>query len=364
MVVKKQLIMLPGPTNVPDRVMQAMIRPIINHRGPEFHELYSGLVEKAKYAFQTKNDVFILTSSGTGGVECALSNVLSPGDEVLVPVNGVFSQRLKEKVETFGGKPVEVPIEWGKAATPEQLDAAADGHDIEAIAVVYNETSTGATVRGLKEIGKIARKHNAIYIVDAVSVLGGDELPTDNWGVDICVTGSQKCLACPPGLALISVSEQAWRTIENAKSRSYYFNLPKIREFQKRWETPFTPALPLFFALDEALDMLKEEGLEDRIRRHLICAEAFYSGVQELGLELFADEHWHSNTVIAVKNPTGIADKDIRDLMRERYGVIIAGGMGKLKGTMFRIGNMGIVSDVEVETTLEALKGALSQLRT
>jgi aspartate aminotransferase-like enzyme len=364
MVVKKQLIMLPGPTNVPDRVMQAMIRPIINHRGPEFHELYSGLVEKAKYAFQTKNDVFILTSSGTGGVECALSNVLSPGDEVLVPVNGVFSQRLKENVETFGGKPIEVPIEWGKAATPEQLDAAADGHDIEAIAVVYNETSTGVTIRGLKEIGKIAKKHNALYIVDAVSVLGGDELLTDNWGVDICVTGSQKCLACPPGLALISVSEQAWRTIENAKSRSYYFNLPKIREFQKRWETPFTPALPLLFALNEALNMLKEEGLEDRIKRHLVCAEAFYSGVQELGLELFADEHWRSNTVIAVKNPTGIEDKDIRDLMRERYGVVVAGGMGKLKGTMFRIGSMGIVSDVEVETTLEALKGALSQLGT
>jgi aspartate aminotransferase-like enzyme len=140
--------------------------------------------------------------------------------------------------------------------------------------------------------------------------------------------------------------------------------LPKIREFQKRWETPFTPALPLFFALDEALAMLIEEGLENRIKRHLVCAEAFYSGVKELGLELFANEHWRSNVVIAVKNPTGITDKDIRDLMRERYGVVVAGGMGKLKGTMFRIGSMGVVSDVEVETTLEALKGALSHLRT
>jgi aspartate aminotransferase-like enzyme len=364
MAVKKQLIMLPGPTNVPDRVMHSMIKPIINHRGPEFHELYSGLVEKAKYAFQTKNDVFILTSSGTGGVECALSNVLSPGDEVLVPVKGVFSQRLKEKVEAFGGKPIEVLIEWGKAPNAEQLEQAAKGHDVEAIAVVYNETSTGVTTRALKDIGKLARKHNALYIVDAISVLGGDELPTDDWGVDICVAGSQKCLACPPGLALISVSDRAWQTIESARSRAYYFNLSKIREFQKRWETPFTPALPLFFALDEALTMLKEEGLKKRIKRHLVCAEEFYRGIQELGLELFADEHCRSNTVIAVKNPAGVDDKDIRDSMRERYGVVIAGGMGKLKGTMFRIGSMGMVSEVEVEETLEALKGALSQLRT
>jgi aspartate aminotransferase-like enzyme len=364
MAVKKQLIMLPGPTNVPDRVMRAMIKPIVNHRGPEFHELYSGLVEKAKYAFQTKNDVFILTSSGTGGVECALSNVISPGDEVLVPVNGVFSQRMNEKVEAVGGKPIEVPIDWGKAPTAEQLEKAAKGHDVEAIAVVYNETSTGVTTRGLEEIGKLARKHNALYIIDAISVLGGDQLPTDDWGVDICIAGSQKCLACPPGLALVSVSDRAWQTIENAKSPAYYFNLSKIREFQKHWETPFTPALPLFFALDEALNMLKEEGIENRIKRHLICAEEFYSGVQELGLELFADQHCRSNTVIAVKNPEGVPDKDIRDLMRERYGVVIAGGMGKLKGTMFRIGNMGIVSDVEVEETLEALKGALSHLRT
>ncbi len=362
MRAKKQLIMIPGPTNVPDRVMQAMTKPIINHRGPEFHEFYSRLIEKVRYAFQTKNDVFILTSSGTGGVECAMSNILSLGDEVLVPVNGVFSQRLKEKVEVFGGRPIEVPIEWGKAATPEKLEEAAEGHDVKAIAVVYNETSTGVTMRGLKEVGKIARKHDALYIVDAISILGGDELPTDSWGIDICVTGSQKCLACPPGLALISVSDRAWRAIEAAKSRAYYFNLLEMREFQKRWETPFTPALPLFFALDEALVMLREEGLENRVKRHRRCAQAFYRDIQGLGLELFADEHWRSSTVIAVKNPPSIADKEIRDLMRERYGVVIAGGMGKLKGAMFRIGNMGIVSEREVEATLGALKGALSQL--
>ncbi|MCS7132041.1 MAG: aminotransferase class V-fold PLP-dependent enzyme, partial [Hadesarchaea archaeon] len=174
--------------------------------------------------------------------------------------------------------------------------------------------------------------------------------------------GSQKCLACPPGLSMISVSDRAWEVIERTKPRTYYFNLLKIREFHERKETPFTPALPLWFALDEALAMLMEEGLEARIRRHERCARAFYSAIKELGLELFADERWLSNTVIAVKNPPGIADKDIRTIMREKYGVVIAGGMGRLKGTMFRIGNMGVVTEREVTATIDALRGALSKL--
>jgi aspartate aminotransferase-like enzyme len=339
-----------------------MAKPIINHRGPEFHKFYSELLEKVKYAFQTKNDVFVLTSSGTGGVECAISNILSPGDKVIVPVNGVFSQRLKEKIEVWGGTPIEVSVKWGNAATADQIAAAAEGQDIKAIAVVYNETSTGVTMRDLKEVGKIARAHDAIYIVDAISILGGDELPVNDWGIDLCITGSQKCLACPPGLALISVSERAWQVIEQAKSRAYYFNLLEMREFQKRRETPFTPALPLFFALDEALAMLQEEGLENRIERHRGCAQAFYEGIQELGLEPFADKRWRSNTVISVKNPPHLENAKLRDLMREKYHVVIAGGMDKLKGTMFRIGNMGIVSQTMVSRTLEALRGALKEL--
>lgn len=359
---KKQLLMIPGPTNVPERVMRALAKPIISHRGPEFHEFYSGLIEKVRYTFQTKNDVFILTSSGTGGVECAISNVLSPGDGVLVPVNGVFSQRLKEKVEIVGAAPIEVPVEWRQAATAEQVAAAAEGQELKAIAVVYNETSTGVTMRDLKEVGKIAREHDALFIVDAISILGGDELPVDDWGIDLCVTGSQKCLACPPGLALISVSKRAWRVIEEARSRAYYFELSKMREFQKRLETPFTPTLSLFFALDEALTIIQEEGLKNRIERHRKCAKDFYEGIQGMGLKPFADGRWRSNTVIAVKNPPGIEDKRLRELMRERYGVVIAGGMGKLKGTMFRIGNMGIVSKREVSATIDALEGALKEL--
>ena len=362
MRVKKQLIMLPGPTNISDRVMKAMARPIINHRGPEFHEFYKHLIERIRYAFQTRSDVFALTSSGTGGLECAISNAISPGDKVIVPINGVFSQRLKEKVEIIGGAPIEVPVGWGKAATAEQVASAAEGQELKAIAVVYNETSTGTTTRALKEIGKIAREHDALFIVDAISILGGDELPVDDWGIDLCVTGSRKCLACPPGLALISVSKRAWNVIEGARSRAYYFDLSKMREYQKRLETPFTPAIPLFFALDEALTMVQEEGIENSIKRHRRCAKAFYDAIGKLGLELLADERWRSNTVIAVKNPPGIEDAKLRELMRERYGVVIAGGMGKLKGTMFRIGSMGIVSKQEVSATINALEGALKEL--
>ena len=272
-------------------------------------------------------------------------------------------KRLKEKVEALGGKPVVVSAELGKAPTPEQIEAAAEGHELKAIAVVYNETSTGATTRGLKEVGKIAQAHGALFIVDAISILGGDELPTDDWGVDLCITGSQKCLACPPGLALISVSERAWQVIEKAQTRAYYFDLLKMREFQERLETPFTPALSLYFALDEALRMLQEEGLEARIKRHRECASMFYSGLKKLGLEPFAAEPWRSNTVISIKNPLGVEGRKLRELMRGKYGVVIAGGMGELKDTILRIGNMGIVDQAIVSRTLEALGKALDELR-
>ncbi|MCS7131354.1 MAG: aminotransferase class V-fold PLP-dependent enzyme, partial [Hadesarchaea archaeon] len=176
--------MLPGPTNVPERVMNAMTRPIINHRGPEFHELYDNLLKKLRYAFQTKNEVFILTSSGTGAVECAIGNIVSHGDKIAVPVNGVFSQRLKEKIETFGGAPVEIPVEWGKAASPEQIADVIEEQEVKAIAVVYNETSTGVTMRDLDKLGRIAAERDLLFIVDAISILGGDELLVDKWGID------------------------------------------------------------------------------------------------------------------------------------------------------------------------------------
>jgi len=354
--------MLPGPTNVPSRVMRAMAKPIINHRGPEFRELYARVLDNLRFAFETKGDVFILTASGTGGIECAIRNILSTGDKVAVPVNGVFSGRLAKAVTVLGGKGIEIPVEWGSAITPSQVEDLFNREkDIRAFAVVYNETSTGTTTRSLKEIGKICHDHGALFVVDAISILGGEALPVDEWGVDICVAGSQKCLMTPPGLVLLSVSERAWKTIETAR-RSYYFDLLEYREFLKNYETPYTPALTLFYALDEALLMVKEEGLQTRYSRHNVCARALYQGLEALGFEIFPRPEFRSQTVVAAKYMPNIDDKRFRELLREHYHVVIAGGMGKLKGTMLRIGVMGIVSRFEILTTISGIESTLMDL--
>ena len=339
-----------------------MAKPVMNHRGPEFRELYGRILDNLKFVFETKGDVFVLTASGTGGIECAIRNILSDGDRIAVPVNGVFSERLRNAVTAFGGKGVEIPVEWGKAITPPQVEELFRREkDIKALAVVYNETSTGATTRKLKEIGKICHDHGALFVVDAISILGGDELPVDEWGVDICVAGSQKCLMTPPGLVILSVNEKAWKVAEAAR-RSYYFDLLEYREFLKHYETPYTPAVTLFYALDEALLMIKEEGLRPRYDRHNLCARSLYAGLEALGFKIYPHTEFRSQTVVAANYLPGIDDKKFRDLLRERYHVVVAGGMGKTKGTMFRIGVMGMVSPFEVLTTIGAIESTLVDL--
>ena len=359
---QKKFMMIPGPTNVADRVMTAMQKPMISHRSPEFRALYESIAGNLRYLFQTEGDIFVLTVSGTGGIEAAVGNSVTPGDRILVPVFGLFSERMKEAIVRRGGKPVELSLGWGTAPTADQVrEVVEQESDLKAIAVVYNETSTGATVRDLPEIGEIARENNLLFIVDAVSILGGDELPVDEWSVDLCVTASQKCVACPPGLALVSASEKAWEVIEET-NRPFYFDMVKMRSFSERSETPFTPAVPLFFALDEALRMTREEGLRNRFRRHKMCSDAFYDAVEALGLEVFPDEEVRSNTVIAFKKSEGLDNAEVRRIMSEEYDVVIAGGAGKLKEAIFRIGCMGIVSEAETLLTMNTLESALADL--
>ncbi len=352
--------MLPGPTNVPVRVQNAMIRPIINHRGPEFRELHARIIENAKHVFGTKNDLFVLTASGTGGVECAIRNICSPGTKIIVPVNGVFSQRFYEAVNLLGGTGIQIPVEWGNAVTLAQVeDALKKNAPVTAVAIIYNETSTGVTTPNLKEIGELAHKHGALFMVDAISIQGGVPLPVDEWGVDICITGSQKCLMTPPGLALISIGPKAWEVVKKAP-RSYYFDLQLCK---KHWdetkETPYTPAVTLFFALDEALQMIREEGLEARFKRHATCANAMYAAAEAMGLELYAKKEVRSTTVLAIKYPPGLDDKNLRGTLNKKYRVVLAGGMGKTKGQLFRIGVMGSVSEFEILATTAALESAL-----
>ncbi|RLI15768.1 MAG: aminotransferase [Candidatus Hecatellales archaeon] len=360
----KMLLMIPGPTNTPERIMKAMERPIINHRGPAFHSLYKSILENLKYAFQTVNDVFPLTASGTGGVECAVGNIIAPGDKIITAHFGVFGERLREAAVRFGGKPIDVSAEWGEAPSLERVKEALDENpDVKAIATVYNETSTGVTWRVIQELGKLSRQHDKVFIVDAISVLAGDRLPVDEWNVDICIAGSQKCLACPPGVSMVSVSERAYQVLRENKYRPFYFDLESCRRFAyDRMETPFTPTLTLFYGLDEALKFLKEEGLENRIERHRICAEAFYEAFDRAGLETLSKGGNRSNTVIALWNPPGIDGEEMRKMAREEHGVAIGGGMGKLKGKCFRIGSMGIICQPYVSRTLKAVFNGLAKL--
>ncbi|MEM1566288.1 MAG: alanine--glyoxylate aminotransferase family protein [Candidatus Bathyarchaeia archaeon] len=363
-MIERKLVMLPGPTNVPDRVMFAMLQPMINHRGADFHALYSEIEANLKYVFQTDNDVFILSSSGTGGVECAVSNLVDEGEKVIVPVFGVFSERLAEKIRRRRGVPVEIILPWGTAPKASEVKEVVEKEpDAKAIFIVYNETSTGVTVRELPQIGRIAEENNMLLVVDAVSILGGDNLPMDKWSIDVCVAGSQKCLACPPGLALVSVGPKAWEKIEKTKNKPMYFDLLKMKEYASKKETPFTPALPLFYALNEALKLIKEEGLERRIDRHRRCAEALYNAINAFEMTSFPKEkEIRSNTVIAVNVPEGVDEGKVREIMREKYKVLIAGGMGKLKGKILRIGCMGTVSQTEVMVTVNALGSALKDV--
>ncbi len=352
--------MLPGPTNIPTRVANAMLRPMINHRGPEFRELHSRIIENAKYVFETKNDLFVLSASGTGGVECAVRNICSAGSKIIVPTNGVFSQRFFESVNLLGGKGIEIPVEWGSAVTVAQVeDALKKNSPVTAVAIIYNETSTGVTTPNLKQIGELCRKYGTLFLVDAISIQGGVPLPVDEWGVDICITGSQKCLMTPPGLALISVGAKAWDVIKKAP-RSYYFDLQLCKQFwEENKETPYTPAVTLFFALDEALQMIREEGLEKRFKRHATCANAMYAAVEAMGLELYARKEVRSNTVLAIKYPSGLDDKNFRGTLNKKYRVVVAGGMGKTKGQLFRIGVMGSVSEFEILATATAIESVL-----
>ncbi len=353
---KQKLIMLPGPTNVSERVMKAMLRPIINHRGDAFRELYKGVLDKTKHLFQTEGEVMVLTSSGTGGVEAAVWNIIRPGDVAVVPVFGEFSTRLAETVEMAGGKAVRVNSEFGKVPSLEQLKEAMEGQgSFKALFLVHNETSTGVAAPYVQEATRLARDHGALAIIDAISSLGGYAIPVDKWGVDMCITGSQKCVAAPPGLALLSVGQRVVDFLKKSPPKTRYFEIPRYLEYGARGETPFTPALPLFYALGEALNELLEEGLSRRVERHGKMSALLYEGFSRQGLKAVAEETVRSKTVIASYYPPGVDDADFRKTLARDKGVVIAGGFGPFKGKVFRVGCMGQISEDLVQTTLKAI---------
>ncbi|MHA1608241.1 MAG: pyridoxal-phosphate-dependent aminotransferase family protein [Candidatus Freyarchaeota archaeon] len=361
---RDELLMIPGPTFMAERTLKAMSKPMISHRGEETGRMLIECIEKLKKVFRTENDVFILTASGTGAMEAAIANVVEPGDRVLCTTCGKFSERFKKIAEVFGAEVLEVASEWGDAVDPERVKEILDEHDdVKAVTVTHNETSTGVR-NPVEEISRIVKDYGTLLIVDAISSMGGDHVPVDKWNIDICLAGSQKCFAIPPGFSFISVSDHAWEVINKTRRRTFYFDLPAYRESLRRKppQTPYTISITLLYALEDALKLMFDEGLDNVIARHHHVAKIAREGVKAMGLRLFpVSEDICSATVTAVRLPDGIREKELRQKVRD-YGVVISGGQDKLSGKIFRIGHMGRVTEREILATLQAIQQALLDL--
>ncbi len=358
----KRYLLAPGPTPVPPEVLLAMARPIIHHRAPEFAQMFAEVREDLKWLFQTRNDVLILASSGTGGMEGAVSNFLSPGDKALCVNAGKFGERWVKLCKTFGAQVAEIKVEWGRAVDPQAVaDALKKDPSIKAVYVQASETSTGVA-HDVKTLAEIVKSYEGtILVVDAITALGVFDIKTDVWGIDVVITGSQKALMLPPGLAFVSVSEKAWQLAEKAKNGAFYFNFKKERDSQSKNQTAYTPAVSLIFGLQEVLKMLKAEGLEAVFARQAALAQAMREGIKAAGLSLFPKES-PSDAVTAVSAPEGVDGQAIYKNLRVHYGITAAGGQDHLKGKIFRLSHMGYMDRFDVITALAAVEMVLRGL--
>ncbi|MHA1144007.1 MAG: pyridoxal-phosphate-dependent aminotransferase family protein [Candidatus Helarchaeota archaeon] len=353
-----KLLMVPGPVPLHERVIKALSTPIIGHRTPEFYALLDECIEMFQKLLKTDKFVRIFTGSSTCAMEAAIVNCVRPGEKVLNVVQGKFSERWKEITEALGAKSVTLEVEWGTALRIEQVEQVfKEQPDIKFITVVHNETSVGI-LNDLRELGIFCRKNDKILIVDGVTSVGGDYVYPDEWNFDVLATGSQKCIGIPPGLGMIWVGPRAWKIIQQREHiPAYYLNL---KRYEKE-KIPYTPSVSLFYALHESLTMMVEEGFENRFKRHALMGEATRAGIRALGLELFAEKDHLSNTVTAIKAPTGIpVDKLLKKI--KDLGVILAGGQGKVKGKIFRIAHMNMISKEDIIKTLETVERALIEL--
>ncbi len=358
---------IPGPTPLPDAVREASGRQMINHRGPEFRELIGRVTARLQRAFATANDVLILTASGTGGLEAAVVNHLSPGDDVLAVSIGSFGDRFADIAARYGAAVRRLDVEWGRAAEPAAVaralrEMATDGTPAKAVLLTHNETSTGV-VNPLAELAAAVRSETpaTLLIVDGISGLGAVPFETDGWDLDVVVTGSQKSWMVPPGLAMVSVSERAWAAAEQARMPRYYFDLAEARDYLARGETPWTPAVGVVVALDVALDMLEAEGYPQVFARHAACAAAARAGLAAMGFQLLAEAGHASDTVTAAWLPDGVEWASLNRELRAR-GLVVAGGQGKMSGRIMRIGHLGAVTPAEVVRAIEIVEEAARAL--
>ena len=360
----KNFLLIPGPTPVPQDVLLEMAREMINHRGSEFANLLKTNTDLLKKVFKTENDVLILTASGTGGMEAAVANFFSQGDEVLVGVCGVFGERFAKICKAYGLNVKTIVTEPGKGIKPEVLEKALkENPNVKAVFLTHNETSTGVT-NNLKELAPIVKENpERLLIVDAVSSLGAIDLPTDELKIDVVVTASQKALETPPGLAMVSVSELAWKFNEKANLPRFYFDLRQAKKFLDEGATPFTPAVSIFFALKKSLENILNRGLENNFKRHSLLGKAVREAIKAIGVtKLLADERWASDTVTPVIPPDNVNPDDLRKYIRSKFGVVLAGGQGNLKGKIFRIGHLGYVEPTDILVALSAVEISLENV--
>lgn len=358
--MKKNYIMAPGPTPVPEDVLLEIAKPIIHHRTSQYQEIFKKANEGLKYLFKTENDVFTFASSGTGAMEAAVINILSSGDKAIVVRGGKFGERFSEICTAYGVEVVPIDVEWGKPVDPNDIKKKlAGGKAVKAVFATLAETSTGVK-NDIESIGKITSSTNAVLVVDAVSGLCADDLKTDEWKVDIVCSGSQKGIMLPPGLAFASVSKKAMDMASKSNLPKYYFDFKEYKKSLDKNDVPWTPAVSLVRGLCKAVDIIKEEGIENVLARHARLANATREAVKALGLELFSTSP--SNAVTAVNVPEGVDGQNLVKTMRNKYGVTIAGGQGHLKGKIFRIAHLGYMIEFDTMTAISALEMVLKEL--
>ncbi|MDI6901747.1 MAG: alanine--glyoxylate aminotransferase family protein [Anaerosomatales bacterium] len=361
--MQKKYLMTPGPTPVPAEVLLAQARPMIHHRTPDFSAILMDAVEGLQEVFQTGNDVLIMAASGTGAMESAFANCFCAGDTVIVARNGKFGDRMVQLGQTYGLAVVDLTYAWNETVKPADIEEALAAHpDARGVVVVQSETSSGV-LNDVEAIGAIVKRYDeCVFIVDSITGIGAVPCRTDEWGLDVVMTGSQKGLMLPPGLAAVSVSAKAWKAYERSDLPKFYFDWGRYKKSLDKDTTPFTPPVSLIIGLGEALRMMREEGIENVIARHSRLAEATRRGCEALGLALFAPPEGRGSAVTPVWVPEGVDGARIPKIMKEKYGVTIAGGQDDYKGRIFRIGHLGYFGDFDIITTLAALEMTLAEL--
>lgn len=359
-----QYLLLPGPTPIPERVIRAMSKPMVNHRGSEFKQLLTEVTEGVKKVYRTNQHVLIYPASGTGALEAAVVNFLSPGDKVLSVSIGVFGDRFAKIAAEFGAQVEKMDFSWGEAADPQRIKERLDqdvNREIKAILVTHNETSTGV-YNDMKAISEARGEHPALLMVDAISGLAVLDLQMDEWNLDVVVSGSQKAFMIPPGLSFMAFSEKALEKHKEAKMPRFYWDISSGLKYLEKGQNPYTPAVSLYYGLGEALQMMQEEGLDNIIERHRNYRDMVRASVRAMGIKLLARDENASHALTAVVAPEEIGANKIRKYMADQFNIVLAGGQQSLDNVIFRIGHLGYVRELDLLATLAALEIALQKL--